>query len=323
MFNKLDKIEIISDLDHKILWRYEKLLVTLKRIVNIQIVAEVVMVVIPRISYFRYGDCHWNSANTFLNEFMWFISDPLCSLLQICMYLFIFWRKRLGRDSMIFMHQDTDNYGLKSTFTTPQKTVINSIANNGVKTSGILKNSQALKTSAIMLGGSEGDISISFQDSDSSYVDNKKMAEDLENQLYERAIEKSSVAESLPIGSKQHTLGQMNLSPQEESAKVKNLRLDDPDALRLNKKNSLYMDSNSISPTRCVGDVEESYESSGSMKVAPSTMKLSPTRVLQKLFRTNSNPHSFKMPNCPSVVEDLKESNSSTSVNNSVFEFKN
>lgn len=59
LFKKLEKIEIISSLDYKILWRYDKLLGQLKCIINVQIITELIRVMLPRISYRTQGSCNW------------------------------------------------------------------------------------------------------------------------------------------------------------------------------------------------------------------------------------------------------------------------
>lgn len=164
LFHKIDKIEIISDLDYKILWKYEKLLLTLKRIINIEIVVQIIVVFVPRILFIVTGKCHWNTRSEALNQFLWVLCDPIPNMVQISMYMFIFWRKRLGRDARVFMHQVEENhYGNQSSFATPQKNLTNSLQNSNIKSSGLLNTkSTAVKTSAIILGGSEGDISIDF-----------------------------------------------------------------------------------------------------------------------------------------------------------------
>ena len=91
----IKQIEIISGLDLKIHQKYLGLLSTLRNILIVNLVLQILKMIYPRLSYQLYYHCDFQTFNYFWNNVLYFVSSPLCYINQIAVFLIVFWKKKL------------------------------------------------------------------------------------------------------------------------------------------------------------------------------------------------------------------------------------
>lgn len=105
---KLDEIEHISELDTQILWKYERLLSQLNSIIGVQLIVQVFQTCAPRLFYAFTDNCDIQTKSSFLDAAIFYIVHPSCDSVQILVYLYIFWRKKLSNQAQLFMAMGTE-----------------------------------------------------------------------------------------------------------------------------------------------------------------------------------------------------------------------
>lgn len=94
--NKVENLTIISDLDIKIRWSYNRLLSQLKYILYFILGFQCFKIFYHFIVYQMQGQCDYQTYNYVGNSFIYFITDPNCCFIKSCVFLYIFWRRKIN-----------------------------------------------------------------------------------------------------------------------------------------------------------------------------------------------------------------------------------
>lgn len=124
------------------------------------------------------GSCDIDTHNVFLNAIVYYIIHPFCNSVQIAVYLYIFWRKKLNHSAQQFMALAANEGFMKTSGALPDAVRNNTLT----RQSKALRNSQMIRRqNSILLGMSEHSDQILAESADSSDVKNEKIAEDFED----------------------------------------------------------------------------------------------------------------------------------------------
>lgn len=142
---------------------------------------------------------------------MFFISDPLLNVVNVAVFLYIFWRKRIGTAAKTFMLMENNlTFLTRNSLTAGYTSVKSSGALGGLqRDSDIKRNLRASKlfqSSTIFLAMSEGDVESSNNDSlNSADMQDELIVRQLEDDLFcSRPGKGETVVMSVPLSSKVH-----------------------------------------------------------------------------------------------------------------------
>ena len=67
---------------------------------------------VPHISIYYTGYCWIETGSEFWNGFLYFLTQPLCDLAQVTMFLYLFWRKPLSSQAqnLLLMSQNSHSF---------------------------------------------------------------------------------------------------------------------------------------------------------------------------------------------------------------------